>query len=98
MKNTKNIKDVAKLAGVSQASVSKFLNSKPYVSEKTKEKIVKAIKKLNYKPNAIARSLVKRKSNCIGLIIRDITNPFYAGIVKSMENYINSNNTFFGNK
>ena len=92
MKNTKNIKDVAKLAGVSQACVSKFLNSKPYVSEKTKEKIAKAIKKLNYKPNAIARSLVKRKSNCIGLIIRDITNPFYAGIVKSMENYINSNN------
>jgi LacI family transcriptional regulator len=84
----KNIKDVAKLAGVSIGCVSKYLNNKPYVSEKTKAKIEKAIKKLKYRPNAIAKSLVVKKSNCIGLLVRDITNPYYSGIIRGIEEYI----------
>lgn len=76
------------MSGVSQACVSKYLNDKPYVSKKTRIKIEKIIKKLNYKRSAIARSLVVKKTNCIGLLIRDITNPFYANIIKGMEEYI----------
>ena len=73
------------MAGVSQACVSKYLNNKPYVSEKTKKRIQKAIEKLNYRPNAIARSLVSRKTNKIGVIVLDITNPYQTEIIRGIE-------------
>ncbi|MES0342110.1 MAG: LacI family DNA-binding transcriptional regulator [Candidatus Humimicrobiaceae bacterium] len=82
-----SIKDVAKLAGVSQACVSKFLNNKPYVSKKTKEKIQKAIDELNYRPSAIARSLVTKKSKNIGIIVLDITNPYQTETIRGIEEY-----------
>ena len=88
---TTNIYDIAKKAGVSIACVSKYLNNKPYVSKKTALKIKQAIKYFNYKPSAIARSLTTRKTKNIGLLIRDITNPFYNGIVRGIENYIKQN-------
>ena len=77
-----NITDVAKKANVSKTSISRFLNGKPYVSSKTRAKIIKAIKELSYRPSAVAISLAKRKTNTIGFIVDDITNPTAAELLK----------------
>ena len=79
------IKDVAKQVGVSIATVSHVINKTRFVSEGITEKVLKAIRDLNYQPNAIARSLVKRKTHTIGIIISDILNPFYTAIVRGVE-------------
>ncbi|MCD6257937.1 LacI family DNA-binding transcriptional regulator [Candidatus Aerophobetes bacterium] len=79
------IKDVAKLAGVSPACVSLALNGKPYVSAKTKKRIYNAIEQLNYRPNIIARSLRNKKTHTIGLVLSDITNPFFPEIARGVE-------------
>ncbi len=83
--NSIKIKDVARLAGVSPACVSLVLNNKPYVSPETREKIYKAIKKLNYRPNIIARSLRKKETTTIGLVLPDITNPFFPEVARGVE-------------
>ena len=75
------ITDIAELSGVSKATVSRVLNNSPNVKEETREKIMKIIEKNNYYPNAIARNLSKRENNSIGVIIPDISNPFFAKIV-----------------
>ncbi|MCR3759628.1 LacI family transcriptional regulator [Clostridium felsineum] len=79
------IDDVAKLAGVSKATISRYLNGKfEYMSEKTKDRIKEAIKELNYRPNNIARSLKSNKSRLIGVVIADLTNPFSSIIIKGI--------------
>ncbi|MBH5320482.1 LacI family DNA-binding transcriptional regulator [Paenibacillus sp. GSMTC-2017] len=80
-----SIKDVAGLAGVSVATVSRVLNDKGYVGQSTRENVEQAIKQLNYKPNEVARSLFKKKSNTIGLIVPDIMNPFFTELARSVE-------------
>ena len=79
------IKDVAKLAGVSIATVSHVINNTRFVSEEAKQKIFDAMKELAYKPNAVARSLRKKESRIIGLILPDNTNPYFAEIAWSIE-------------
>jgi LacI family transcriptional regulator len=79
------IKDIAKHVGVSTATISHVINNTRFVSEGLKQKILKAIQELNYQPNAIARSLVKRKTHTIGIIVSDILNPFYTAIVRGIE-------------
>ncbi|MCL1950661.1 MAG: LacI family transcriptional regulator [Turicibacter sp.] len=80
------LKDVSKEAGVSIATVSNIINNKEkFVSPHIKEAVNKAIQKLNYKPNYAARSLVSSKSQSVGLIIPDITNPFFAELAKGIE-------------
>lgn len=79
------IKDVAREVNVSVTTVSRVLNNKPDVGEATKRKVEKAIKKLGYNPNNIARGLVLKKTNSIGLIIPDINNPFFPEIIKGVE-------------
>ncbi|MFQ5834719.1 MAG: LacI family DNA-binding transcriptional regulator [bacterium] len=79
------IKDVARLARVSPACVSLVLNDKPYVSQEAKQRIYKAIKQLNYRPNIIARSLRKKKTTTIGLVLSDITNPFFPEVARGVE-------------
>ena len=69
------------------ACVSKYLNNKPYVSKKTKEKIQKAIEELHYRPSAIARSMVLKKTNKIGVIVLDIRNPYQTETIRSIEEY-----------
>lgn len=86
------IKDVAKEAGVSVASVSRFTNNKGYVSEDAKKRIEKAINKLNYRPNEIARSLFQKKTNMVGLIIPDISNPFFPMLARGVEDYLAERN------
>ncbi|UMZ73632.1 LacI family DNA-binding transcriptional regulator [Natranaerofaba carboxydovora] len=78
------IKDVAKKAGVSPATVSRVLNNYNYVNEDTKEKVVKAMTELGYKPNEMARNFALQKTNTIGLIVSDITNPFYSELAKNI--------------
>lgn len=79
------IRDVAKRAGVSVATVSRVLNETGYVHADTKAAVKKAIKELNYKPNHVARSLYKKSSRLIGLILPDITNPFFPELARAVE-------------
>ena len=69
--------DVARLANVSQSTVSRVFTPGASVSEKTRERVLKAAEELNYRPNALARSLTKQKTNMVGLAMKDIQNPFY---------------------
>ena len=79
------IVDVAKEANVSVATVSRVVNNIPLVNEETKERVLEAIKKTGYKPNAIARSLKIQKTNTLGIMIPDIENPFYTELVRGAE-------------
>jgi len=79
------LKDVARTAGVSTATVSHVINNTKYVSDATREKVVRAIKQCNYYANAHARSLASGRSNIIGLLVSDISNPFFPELVKSIE-------------
>ncbi len=79
------IKDIAREAGVSTATVSHVINKTKYVTDETREKVQEAIKKFNYHPNAHAQMLALGKSKIIGLLVSDISNPFYPEIIKSVE-------------
>lgn len=79
------IKDVAKEAGVSTATVSRVLNNSSSLSEKTLDKVNKAMKALNYHPNAVARSLVKGKHYSIGVMLPSLLVPFWAQIANELE-------------
>lgn len=76
--------DVARLAGVSQATVSRAFSNPSCVTGATRQRIMEAAQTLNYTPNAIARSLVSQKTNLIGVIIADITNPFYTNLMNQL--------------
>ncbi|MEP6902372.1 MAG: LacI family DNA-binding transcriptional regulator [Actinomycetota bacterium] len=79
------IKDIAREAGVSTATVSHVINKTKYVTDETREKVQLAIKKFNYHPNAHAQMLALGKSKIIGLLVSDISNPFFPEIIKSVE-------------
>lgn len=78
------ISDVAKTAGVSIGTVSAVINNKANVKDTTREKVLKAIKELNYHPNANARSLHAKKTKVIAVLVPDIINPGYAKTVKAI--------------
>src|SRR5579875_369956 len=80
-----NIKQVARLAGVSTATVSRTINGSDKVTPETAARVRKAIEKLHYYPNTNARALGSGRSSLYGLIISDITNPFFPELVKSFE-------------
>lgn len=79
------IKDIARLSGVSVATVSLVLNNRKGVSKETRFRVQAIAEKLNYTPSALARGLVTQKTKTIGLIVSDITDPFYAELVKGVE-------------
>lgn len=79
------IKDIAREAGVSTATVSHVINKTKYVSDPTREKVQRAIKKFDYHPNTHAQSLALGRSKMIGLLVSDISNPFFPEIIKSVE-------------
>ncbi|WP_219834164.1 LacI family DNA-binding transcriptional regulator [Paenibacillus sp. R14(2021)] len=85
------IKDVAKLAGVSVTTVSRVLNGEKYVKDDLKAKVNRAIDELGYAPSHIARSLVRNKTNLIGVIVPDLTSSFYATILSSIEEVASAN-------
>jgi len=81
------INDVAAEAGVSITTVSRVINNNYPVKKETKERIEKAIKKLNYTPNIMARSLITKKTSMIGVIVPGITNLFFPTIVEAIDEF-----------
>lgn len=86
------IREVAKYAGVSIGTVSRFLNNSGYVGKDAREKVEDAVKQLNYLPNSAARSMIKRKSNIVGIAVPEINNPFLADLVVKLEDRLTKNN------
>jgi len=79
------IQDVANFAGVSPATVSRVLNNYPYISDEVRSAVQNAIAHLSYEPNRVAQRLRATRSRLIGLIVTDITNPFFNMIMSSIE-------------
>lgn len=83
------IKDIAREAGVSTATVSNVMNGTRNVSEKTRVRVCEAIERFKFLPNRLAQSLASGRSNIIGLLVSDISNPYFSEIVKSIEIVVN---------
>lgn len=81
------IKDIARIAGVSTSTVSRALSGSKELSEATRERIVKICNEQGYRVNALARSLIRSRTNVIGLIVPEVTNPFYAEISLGIETH-----------
>ncbi len=93
------IKDIAKAANISYSSVSRALNGLKGVSEQTRELVFRIAEEMEYSPNAVARGLVQKQTATLGLILPDITNPFYPELVRGVEERASAAgyNTFFCN-
>ncbi len=79
------LKDVAAKAGVTVTTVSRMLNNRGYISQQTREKVLAAMKELDYHPNELARSLTKRHTNIIGIIVPSVAHPFFSQAVNELE-------------
>lgn len=79
------IYDVAREAGVSMATVSRVVNGNPNVKPSTRKKVMETIERLGYRPNAVARGLASKKTTTVGVVIPDISNPFYAEVTRGVE-------------
>jgi LacI family transcriptional regulator len=82
---TASIYDVARESKVSVFTVSAVVNNKAHVGKKLRERVEAAIRKLNYRPNLLARSLAKQKTHTIGMVVPDIGNPFFPMVVRGAE-------------
>jgi DNA-binding LacI/PurR family transcriptional regulator len=76
--------DIARLAGVSQSTVSRVMNHDRRISETTRARVEEAMARLDYRPNAAARTLITGRSHLIGLVVSNITNPFYPEMIESI--------------
>ncbi|WXR61064.1 LacI family DNA-binding transcriptional regulator [Peptostreptococcaceae bacterium AGR-M142] len=86
------IKDIAKMANVSIATVSKVINNKDErISLETKNRVLNIIKEQGYIPNRVASSMVTKKTKTLGLIIPDITNPFFPELTRGVEDFAKEN-------
>ena len=81
------IKDVARLAGVSTTTVSHVINKTRFVAEATQEKVLSAVKELNYAPSAVARSLKCNTTRTIGMLVTQSTNQFFSEVIDGVESY-----------
>lgn len=86
------IEDVAKLSATSIATVSRVMNEKGGYSEETKKRVMVAVEQLGYRPNAIARSLKRNKTNTIGILVPNISTMISTEILKGVEDYASSQN------
>ena len=93
------IRDVARRAGLSVATVSAVVNNKPGVSERAQQEVLKAIKDLDYRPNRVARALSRSSSSTVGVLVPSVDNPFFPQVVKSVEDVFFENRfvTLIGN-
>lgn len=92
--STVTIRDIAKEAKVSIATVSRVINNSDNVKEETKEIVMKVMKKLNYIPSDIARNLSKSETNMIGVVVPDINNPFFGKIIKGISAVANKEDLY----
>jgi LacI family transcriptional regulator len=83
------IHEVAKRAGVGSITVSRVINNSGYISTETRERVEKAITEMGYVPNTLARSLRSRRTNTVGLMVTDITNPFFTTLARGVEDAAN---------
>lgn len=88
MSKTTTIKDIAKAAGVSIATVSRVINQSENVKPELAERVMSAVKKLNYSPNAVARSLKNSKTAVVAYLVSNISDPFFITIGRGIEAYI----------
>ena len=79
------IRDVASHAGVSHQTVSRVINHSEQVRSETQERVKEAIKELNYRPSRLAQSMVTQKTRTIGLVVADITNPFFFEVARGVQ-------------
>ncbi|WP_256872456.1 LacI family DNA-binding transcriptional regulator [Paenibacillus sp. 79R4] len=87
--NPPTIKDVAKASGVSVATVSRVLHNLSGYSDKTKQKVLKAVEELGYQPNAIARGLINKRTQTIGVLVPDVSSSFSSEILHGIEQVAN---------
>lgn len=80
-----SIKELARLAGVSVTTVARALNGKPDINEDTRQRIVSLAEQHHYRPNVLARGLVTSRTYTVGVIVPDITNPFFPAMIKGIE-------------
>ncbi len=80
------LKDVARETGLTVSTVSRVLNNRGYISDETRQNVYDAMKKLNYRPNEVARSLSKQTTNTIGVIVPHIRHPYFAELISNLEN------------
>lgn len=85
-KKNATIKDIAKELGLSATAVSRALNNRGGISEETRQKVIEVAKKLNYKPNIVAKSLKLNKTKTIGVVVADSSQYFFAKVIKGIEN------------
>lgn len=83
--NRVTIKDVATRAGVSKSTVSHVLNKTRVVEEATRRKVLSAVEELGYRPSQVARSLISKRTKTAGLLISDVSNPFYPDVILGVE-------------
>lgn len=79
------IRDVAQKAGVSAATTSRVLTGKGIVSDPLRQRVLAAAKELDYSPNGLARSMSLRRTHTLGLVVSDITNPFFTAVARGVE-------------
>jgi DNA-binding LacI/PurR family transcriptional regulator len=91
MEKKLTIMDIAKMAGVSRQTISRVLNNKPEVNEATRKQVLRIIEEHGFQPSLQARSMVTRKTNMIALLLPDISNPFFAEIVRGIERTLREN-------
>lgn len=88
------IRDVAKLAGVSVATVSRVLNNPAIASQEARELVLKAVKSLGYRPNANAQALATQSSDTIGVVVMDVSDPFFGALVKAVDTVAQQHNKY----
>ena len=86
------IKDIAEKAGVTATTVSRVINNRGYISEETRNKVFSVMKEMNYHPNEAARSLSKKHTNIIGVIVPHITHPFFSKLISNLESAASARN------
>ena len=83
-----SISDVARVAGVSKATVSHVINGTRFVEEETRQRVMDAIKSLGYRPNLLARSLTTKRTGIVGMLISDSSNMFFGEMLKGVESVL----------